>query len=451
MANPTRQERRRMYNQLQTAQRTVDEIARSRNATPLPPVNSISASNLGVRPYSPPPQSTPTGYYGVNGMIKATTQSIVDRQLANQKFEEDAAATYDSLSGQGKRRNDLYKSEGVIKAKEELDAFTQRMRAKEQAYIARVDRVRNENPTGVLESGQNIELDRISKNHAIESSADAITAEFKLGNYENAKSLVDSLVDAETEDLRLKLEGIKYFGEKNADRLNQEERDILAQEEKQADREYQEKRDLRNDIGNIMLKAAEAGAPASVISEIAKSGDIASAIGIASSYVGSSGTGSFTTNQINDGAVKAGVDIATFRGFDADTKNFFINGDINGAQKSIDEAFEQDGASLDDVKAEINQMGLPAKGAEYLVSYAEKSAKKNGALTPEEIAKTLVGSLNDLKTSGYTRGEAADAVQNQLTDNGKTPLTKSLKNSMEDALVQVYGRTFWQRVLPYGR
>lgn len=418
----------------------------------LPPANTINAGNLNSTPYTAPPTRTSTGYYGLNGLIKNTQDTINGLTPKVDQGQKDFQNTIDSLAGQGKHRVDLYESQGVNAARKELTDIQNTMRAREQSYIAKVDRIRSNNPTGAFASGQEIQIDQATKDHAIERSADAITAEFKLGNYTNAKALVDQLVDAETEDLKTKLEGQKYFLEKNYSQLSDAQKTLLQQQTTETERQYNETKANRNDIASIALKAAQAGATGDDIAKIFKSADIQSATQTAAPFLsGSSGNGNFTNTQINSGAALAGIGIDVFKGFDANTKNFFINGDINGTKKTIDDAFTKEGASLDEVNAEINGMGLPAAGAKYLTDYAASIAKKNAAPTPQETTQTLVTSLKDLQTSGYTRNEAYDAVVSELTDAGKTKLAKTMESSIQDALVTVFGRTFWQRLVPGGR
>ena len=55
----------------------------------------------------------------------------------------------------------------------------------------------------------------------------------------------------------------------------------------------------------------------------------------------------------------------------------------------------------------------------------------------------------------FTRNEARDAATRQMKEalglGAKEELPESYKNAIEDGLVKVYGRTFWQRILPGGR
>jgi hypothetical protein len=432
------------------------------------PANSISAENLNASPLTPPPASTKTGYAG---LIESTNAVITDLTPKVTQGEADIKGVYDKLGQQNTARADAYTSDGVYDKQKTYNNLVNTMNAKDLAYRRKLEKISNENPTGQLAAGQQIEADKVSREWASEKADLAIAAAFAKDDYTLAKSIVDDLIKADTEDLTTQLAGMQFFYSQNYNKLSQAQLTQLQQETTKVQNELNDKKDLLTQIGAIQLEAAKNGAPASVITTIGASGDVTKAIAAGGTYIGlydrmnadslmnsrlDDGTGTaadikFSDTQIANGAAAAGVSLEAFSALDKDTQNFFINGDLTGAKKSIDDAFANEGASLESVRAEINGMGLPASGQQYLLQYAEQAATANKALTPEETTQTLVSSLTDLKTGGYSRTEAYDAVTNTLTDSGKTALPKTLKNSIEDALVNVYGQTFWQKWLPGGR
>jgi len=442
-------------------------------ATPPPtpaqlPANSINAADLNTTPYKTPPVTPKTGYAG---LIESTNAAITQAVPLVDKGATDITATYDKLSAQSGARADAYKSEGVYSKQKAYTDIVNTINAKDLAHRRVVEKIQNENPNGQLTEGQIIAINEADRKWASEKADLAITAAFAKDDYTLAKSIVDDRIKADTEDLTTQLAGLQFFYTQNYNKLSQAQLTKLQQETTKVQNELADKKDLLTQIGSIQLEAAKNGAPPSVITTIGSSEDVTKAIAAGGSYIGlydrmnanslmnsrlDSGTGTaadlkFSDTQIANGAAAAGVPLETFTSYDKDTQNFFINGDLSGAKKSIDTAFTDEGASLEAVQTEIKGMGLPAAGQQYLLQYAEQAASANKPLTPEETTQTLVSSLNDLKTSGYSRAEASDAVTNTLTDGGKTTLPKSLKNSIEDALVNVYGQTFWQKWIPGGR
>jgi len=71
--------------------------------------------------------------------------------------------------------------------------------------------------------------------------------------------------------------------------------------------------------------------------------------------------------------------------------------------------------------------------------------------TPEEVEKKIVSTLQGVQST-YTRSEAEDLARANLEKAlGVDSLPASFETALQDALVEVYGRTFWQAVLPGGR
>ena len=71
--------------------------------------------------------------------------------------------------------------------------------------------------------------------------------------------------------------------------------------------------------------------------------------------------------------------------------------------------------------------------------------------TPEDFQASLKESFQQLEDSGYSRDEAKEYIIDAYTDGGKKELPQFQKDLIEDSLVDIYGKTFWQKVLPGGR
>ena len=82
------------------------------------------------------------------------------------------------------------------------------------------------------------------------------------------------------------------------------------------------------------------------------------------------------------------------------------------------------------------------------------ASRPQAQLTSESIKQKIVSTLSAQKDL-FTRSEAKSAAEQQLraslglkADEG---LPEAFEGAIEDALIEVYGRTFWQKVLPFGR
>lgn len=207
-----------------------------------------------------------------------------------------------------------------------------------------------------------------------------------------------------------------------------------------------------DDVTAIAKTAAQNGAPEAVIRHISDATNATDALVRAGQYVqkAKDDTGVFTESQLNKGAATVGVDLATFKGYDETTKNVFINGDLNSSKKLIDNEIEN-GSTEDDITSGISDLGLPTAVHDYLLKYAKSKLEDNKPPTPEETKKSIAQTLKDLQTQGYTRDEAEQTVRDSLTDNGKSTIPDAIDTAIGDALSEVYGRTFWEKVTPGGR
>lgn len=88
------------------------------------------------------------------------------------------------------------------------------------------------------------------------------------------------------------------------------------------------------------------------------------------------GGGNFTNTQINTGAANAGVNIADFKKYDEDTKNFFVY-TVKNAKGILDENIEN-GSSNEELHNDINAQAVSQIVKDYLNAYVDKQ------LPPEE-------------------------------------------------------------------
>jgi hypothetical protein len=76
---------------------------------------------------------------------------------------------------------------------------------------------------------------------------------------------------------------------------------------------------------------------------------------------------------------------------------------------------------------------------------------KSEPATIDEIKTKITTTLSGIKDV-YTRGEAEDLARTNLESAlGTKNLPATYENAIQDALVDVYGRTFWQSIIPGGR
>jgi LysM repeat protein len=339
--------------------------------TPTPPVNTAPAAVLGGSAYTAAPATVSTAPTSLIGLAEITQKNIESLQPKVDQGEKDIKTVYDKISTKASERQNLYETTGVNTAKKELDEISNTMKARQNAFNNSADKIRNENPTGQLSEGQQIQLDKLSREHASEMADLAIVAEAKQGNFTTAKAIVDSKIDAETEDLKTQLSSLEFFYNRNEGRLSDSQKTLLQQQTDAVRQELADKKDMLEKIGSIQLAAAKNGASASTIRSIGKAGTVEDAITLAGSSIsdgGSSGA-NFTTTQVNSGAATAGLAPAEFKNLPVNVQNYYIN---NGSSakafnQSIQDITNGD-ADFQDVVDQISSSALADDVKTYLTS-----------------------------------------------------------------------------------
>lgn len=250
--------------------------------TPMAPANTVNATNLGQNQFMVPPVPPTTAY---DGLIKSSQAAITTLTPEVDKGKTDIQTKYDRLGELPTERADGYKESGVYDKQAEYSRMVNTINQKELGYQTRIDKIRNENPTGQLTEGQQIAMDKLGKDWAIEKAALSISAAFAKDDYTTAKQIVDDRIDAETEGLKNELDGLKFFYSENQDRLTDERKQILEFQIAQVEDEKAQKEEVLSQIGAIQLAAAENGAPSDVIVGIGKATDLTTAITKAGSWV----------------------------------------------------------------------------------------------------------------------------------------------------------------------
>lgn len=434
--------------------------------TPVLPANTINATDLSATQggtLETPPALPNTASSG----LAAMAASVGDEYKTNRQSEIDALtkSTDTSVQAQGKlitdignegnNRIDLEQSSGANDYKKELDTIQSQAEKRNLYYTRRIEDLQANNPGGTFGGALQDEVDKLTHENAREQADYAISISVKQRQYDTAESIVKAKVDAETEAEKSQLQAEQLFYTTNESKLSDKQKEVAQERITESEHAYQDAKSLRTDVNNVLLEAAKNGAPPSMLTKIGNSQTAAQAISTAGSYIGlldrekanqdlangANGGTTFSKSQINNGAATAGIPLSTFQTYDADTKNFFINGDLSGAKKSIDSAFSDQNASLTEVNSTIDSMGLPKAGADYLKKYATESIKTNAPQTPG-------GRITELQTQGYSRKEAEQTATDELSNGGKITLPAVIKTQISDGLDAAYGKqkSLWQKI-----
>lgn len=246
------------------------------------PANTVNANDLNTKAFQTPPVTPITGF---DGLIKSSEAAITSLEPEVNNAAEKIQGNYDRLGDVAASRAEGYQEEGVYDKRAAYTKEVNKINQKELAFQARVDKIRNNNPTGQLADGQNIQIDQLTKNWAVEKAALSISAAFLKDDFELARSIVDDRVEAETEGLKTELAGLEFFYNQNFNQLSDERKNLLEFQIEQIAEEKAEVEQTQAEIGALQLAAAENGAPSSVIVGIGKSSDLTGAINAAGSWI----------------------------------------------------------------------------------------------------------------------------------------------------------------------
>lgn len=260
--------------------------------TPPAPVNKMNAADLGksqgtYSSWFP----TPTASTG----LATSAVSARDGILSGLARETDSLATdqatgrsaivdlMKNIGGLGRKRNSMYEDEGVNDLRREIDEITNGMEARDRSYTNQI-REAEKNTEGKLVSGVNIDVNNLSKSKAAELADMAIVLSAKTRNFNTAKAIIDEKVTAETEELKIQLEGLKFFYAENASTLTENKRTLLEQKIDQADTELEEARELRTKIGEFQFQAAANGAGTAIVAAVGAATTVDGAIAAMGTY-----------------------------------------------------------------------------------------------------------------------------------------------------------------------
>lgn len=348
---------------------------------PLPtgPANTVGASNLTVTPYVTPSPQASTATAGLLALAKNTSDKINQLQPVVDQGKTDITAISNKLAQEPSQQNALYESSGVNADNVAVQDTQTKIDSLDTNYQAQIDQVKNSNPTGQLSTGQQIQLNAITKDYASAKANLSIVLSTQQGNYTRAKSLVDAKITAETDALKQQLSTLTNFYNENYSQLTTAQKDLVTQQTNILTQQLSDTKSTLSTIGTIQIDAAKGGAPASVIEAIGNASDVTTATTLAGEYLEKANTAAnsstiteggyrFTKTSLNKGASKAGLNSTDFAALDPDVKNFFINN--TAAAKAYTSAVSsvKNGEDPQKYVDQINSSNLPTDVQSYLTS-----------------------------------------------------------------------------------
>lgn len=197
----------------------------------LAPIDSTKPIVADRLTASPIPAIPPANNTSAQTSLAAAVGSVADNVFSGQQQEQLAAqnpapapqknslqdvlsrilTTSDKLGQKGPRSFEIQQEEGVFDKKAKSKALENEILSKTRAYDKQIQRAYDENPTGMLESGQNIKAAQIERQKNSELADLAIQYKVANDDYVGAFEIAQAKVDAEFEPLLNEIETLKTY------------------------------------------------------------------------------------------------------------------------------------------------------------------------------------------------------------------------------------------------
>jgi len=226
--------------------------------------NTIGSNvlNSNQTPLKTPPSVVNTGAAGIVGSADAYSQQQAAIDALKSKdtgYSSDIKALFEKLGLQGDYTNQAYAAEGVDTLKSQVTMVNDQLLQEQRALIKQQEAIRN-NSTGALESGVNVQLDKVSRDSASKQADLLVSSNLLQGKYKDAIDIADRKIQMQFEPLKTKLDALKFFYSENKDSLTKLETRQYEEKYKKDFANYGAVMDLTRELTSKLI---ENGAPSS--------------------------------------------------------------------------------------------------------------------------------------------------------------------------------------------
>ena len=233
-----------------------------------PPQDVITSDVLAstATPLTLPPATPTTAAMGTEAYIETQNKNIKAQQekLAadEAKLKTDATAittAAEDLGKTGEMREEIYKAEGVDTARAQVDDYSSQIEAEQLSNRRRVEELKR-TTGGVLTSGINAEINRVS-GESISKQADlAILQSAALRKYSTAAAIADRKLEAKLEPMRTKLETLKFFYTENKASFDKKDNRLYAELIANEEKKYNKVKETETQKNELLKTAIANGA-----------------------------------------------------------------------------------------------------------------------------------------------------------------------------------------------
>ena len=319
------------------------------STSPTVPVNNtVPVATTGAQPLSIANTPTNTSTAGLLGAAASTgnlyqqqmdalkqqqAQTVQQNQTAANDSRSVLQKTFDKLAGFGERRNDIYEEENVDEFKKlETDALNQ-LNVERDALQSQIENINSQK--GTFGGANQRDIAEVSRQSAIKQGRLTLTLSLANGNYTNAKATADRLIESELEPLKIQSELAKFFYQDNKDTLDKSEARQFETYSRELQNQYTEQYESKKKVQDMIIDAAQTGAPASVIQQAQQ----LAATGATPEQV-SALVGKYSSAALDAQAQRASI-ANTYSAIAERQQSQYQNGTLNGKPQNTTQATAQ--------------------------------------------------------------------------------------------------------------
>ncbi len=259
------------------------------------PTSISSDSMRGNSPVTVPSVPRGTAVADIVGQAGGVINSSVQLRDELNTAESEARAARDASRNDLKQtfgriqeiagsRSEAEERGGIGEKTQRVTDLTNQIEAKQLAITRQVEKL--EDSGGGLESGQNIEVNRVVREGTRELADLAIVQSAANRDLITTQSIIDRKIELELEPLKAKFEFDKMFYQENQASFDKAYDRALTYKIQTEERVYQEARQVKTQIGSIQLMAAQYGATPQQIAAISNASTVEGAIAAAGNTLG---------------------------------------------------------------------------------------------------------------------------------------------------------------------
>lgn len=237
------------------------------------PINpaTINAQALTLPQQAPNTQAASNiGYFtnfsnGIAQQQQALDQQVAQAQKGVNEGSSAVQSVYQKLLGFGNRKEEIYKEQNVDPLQQIQKNALQSLQAEQEGLQSQIESI-NQNK-GTFGGSNQRDISEAQRQSAIKQGRLSMTLAFATQNYQAASDIAERQIANELEPLKTQLDATKFFYQENKDTLDKKEQRQYETLTKSLDREYQQAYDDKKATQEILIDAAQQGAPLDLVQQ----------------------------------------------------------------------------------------------------------------------------------------------------------------------------------------